>query len=285
MPNHATPPVPAAPRQRPAAAGVAGRWRLGAMALLAALLAAPHAANCAPKVTACIEPEPPPWAYWVRDRAGKPAGELTGISIELIRAAFDKLGMQVEFHGEYPWPRCVQMVASGQIDFAMDAYLDADRARTFSYSRPYRTLTPQVFFRKSSPVATTSLADLRQRKGCGQRGWSYQHYGLSSHELDLGVGLASMVRKLKAGRCDFFVEELETIYSARFNDMDLLADPGIARLPAPWAKAPQSHLMALKGSSASSLLPRLDAALTELIASGRAAAIWGRHAPGLQFSP
>ena len=50
-------------------------------------------------------------------------------------------------------------------------------------------------------------------------------------ELDLGVGLASMVRKLKAGRCDFFVEELETIYSARFNDMDLLArSQGVAAL-------------------------------------------------------
>lgn len=285
MPHRPAIPEPLANRSGRIAAGV-GAGRVGALVvLLAALAGIPAVARAAPTVTACIEPEPPPWAYWVRDRAGKPGSELTGVSVEIVRAAFEKLGVQVEIHGEYPWPRCVQMLASGQIDFAMDAYLDAERARRFSYSRPYRTLTPQVFFRKSDPVSGAAAADLKRRKGCGLRGWSYQHYGLNSHDLDLGAGLASMVRKLKVGRCDYFVEELETIYSARFNGEDLLADPDIGRSGVPWGKAPQSHLMALKGSAASALLPRLNVALTELITSGRAAAIWARHAPGLQFSP
>lgn len=258
---------------------------LYARRLVLLVLAAPLSSFAEPTMSLCIDPEPPPWAYWVRDSQGNRTTELTGISVDIVHAAFRKIGVGVVIHGNFPWARCMKMVASGQIDFAMDAYEDADRIKTFSFSRPYRTLTPYIFFRRADPVDVHNAQDLRLRHGCGLQGWSYAHYGLASGDLDLGVGMDTMVRKLKAKRCDYFVEEIETVYSAKFNGSDLLADPELGRTPAPWAKAPQCHLMTRKGSAAEALIPRINAALTDLIGSGKAAAIWQRYAPELPFSP
>lgn len=252
---------------------------------MALLCCAPWPALAAPSFTACIEPEPPPWAYWVRDQHGRRTNELTGYSVQLLKAVFERLGMSLTIHGEFPWSRCMQMVSTGQIDFAMDAYMDAERANVYVFSRPYRTLTPQVFFLRQSSRPPARLEDLQALKGCGQRGWSYEHYGLSSKNLDLGIGLDGMVRKLKAKRCDFFVEELETVYGARFTGADLLGDPAIGHVAAPWALAPKAHLIAKAGSKAATLMPAINAGLAEAIKSGRAAEFWARHAADLPFKP
>jgi ABC-type amino acid transport substrate-binding protein len=179
----------------------------------------------------------------------------------------------------------MMMVEYRQIDFAMDAYFDLERSKRFDYSMHYRTSTPQVFFRRENPITVADVSDLKKLKGCGLVGWSYVHYGLSKESLDMGVGLANMVAKLKARRCDFFLEELETIYSNKLVGDDYLTDPVIAHLPVPWAKAPTSHLMASKNSEASALIPAIDRALTGLIKSGTAAAIWKKHARELPFRP
>ncbi|NVO05191.1 MAG: transporter substrate-binding domain-containing protein [Rhodoferax sp.] len=233
----------------------------------------------------CADPDPPPWTYWKRDAEGRKGREFIGSSVDTLRAAFAAIGKTVEFHGEYPWARCLAMVEGGQIDFAMDAYYDTARARRFAYSSHYNTLTPQLFFRANKPLKVANVMDLKNYVGCGMIGASYVHYGLAAEDLDLGSGYDGLIKKLKAQRCDYFVEELEVIAGYQFIGTDYLADPEIRHGPVPGAKAPAKHLIAAKNSPGASLLPRLDAALAGLVKSGEAARIWKQHAGNLPYTP
>ena len=242
-------------------------------------------AQTAKPLTVCADPDPPPFTYWKRDANGQKRAEFTGSSVDTLRAVFAHLGRAVEFNGEYPWARCLLMVETGQIDFAMDAYYDADRAKRFAYTTHYNTLTPQVFFLASRPVRVKALADLKKYRGCGMIGASYAHYGLGPKELDLGVGYESLIKKLKAQRCDYFVEETEIFAGYRLAGTDYLSDPQIRHAPVPGATAPAKHLITAKDSEAAKLIPAINAALKSLTQSGEAAAFWKKHAGELPYKP
>ena len=229
-------------------------------------------------VSICADPDPPPWTYWVRDAQGKQTDVFVGATVDIVRAAFQRMGTKVEFAGQYPWARCLLMVESGSIDFAMDGYYDAERAKRFAYSAHYNTLTPQVFYRPDRPVVLKSLNDLKKYKGCGMNGASYQHYGLNATDLDLGIGYDRMIQKLQAKRCDYFVEELEVISGYRLSGKDYLGDSGIKHGPVPGAKAPAKHLLTAINGPNAKLIPRLDKAIAEVIKSGEAAKAWKKHA-------
>lgn len=231
-------------------------------------------------VSVCTDPDPPPWSYWQRDSQGHKTAELAGSSIEIVRAAFTHIGRTVEFHGEYPWARCLALVESGKMDFAMDAYFDTERAKRLAYSVGYNTLTPQVFYRAHAPVRIKVLADLKKYKGCGLVGASYLHYGLNPKDLDLGTGYAAMLSRLKHGRCDYFVEELEPIAGYKLLGTDYLADPDIRHEPVLGAKAPTKHLITSRKSDSARLLPALNAALEAMAKAGELERAWNRHAGG-----
>lgn len=254
--------------------------------LLCALAGSTFAQTPAGTVSVCADPDPPPWTYWVRDATGQKTTTYTGSSVETFRAAFRRLDRNVQFIGDLPWARCLAMVRAGQVDFAMDAYFDAERAKVFAYSRSYSTLTPQVFFRAEQPLAVAVVADLKRYRGCGMIGASYLHYGLQPSELDLGVNTyEAMIAKLKAGRCDYFVEELEVISGYKRLGRDFLSDGKLAWRPVTDAAAPAKHLIAARDSAAAALLPRLNEVLDAMQRSGELAAIWKRHAPDLAYKP
>ncbi|HTD03395.1 substrate-binding periplasmic protein [Undibacterium sp.] len=261
---------------------------LGFLCLLS-LTSVSHATAVPPvsseTVSVCVDAEPPPWAYWKRDANGNKTRALIGSSVETVQAAFARIGKAVQFDGDMPWKRCLLMVEGGKVDFAMDGYFDAERARRFDYSIHYNTLTPQVFFRAADPLAINHVSDLRQHRGCGVTGASYAHYGLLPDELDLGSGYDSLVRKLNARRCDYFVEELEIVSAYKMIGIDYLSDPSIRHAPVPGAKAPSKYLLTTKSGRGSKLLPQLNEALAALIKSGEAAAIWKRHSGSLPYLP
>ncbi|MBV8501380.1 MAG: transporter substrate-binding domain-containing protein [Paucibacter sp.] len=236
-------------------------------------------------ISVCIQPGPPPWAYWQDSASNATKRTLTGISVETVRAAFQQIGQSVDIRGDLPWARCMEMVEKGLIDFAMDAFFDSERAKRFDYSIHYRSATPQIFFRRADPVVIGHVSELKRYRGCGLHGWSYEHYGLSKNDLDIGFVFENMVKKLKAKRCDYFVDEIETVYNHKFIGDDYLADPELGHGPVPGAQVPTSHLMTAKGSPASRLLPALDKALAGLIKSGQAEAIWAQHTKELPFKP
>ncbi len=260
-----------------------------ALTLILALALLPTTAVAAPAdgvVKVCADPDPPPWTYWTRDASGKKTEAFTGASVDLVRTIFNRLGVRVDFTGNVPWVRCLKLVEAGEFDYAMDAYADPERAKRFAYSAHYNTLTPQVFFRQDKPLEIRSVTDLKRYQGCGMIGASYAHYGLKPDDLDLGVTTyEAMIRKLKAGRCDYFVEELEVISGYKYLGEDHLRDPALAHAAVPNARAPAKHLIAALGSPAAKLLPEFNKELAAIIKSGAAADIWRRHAPDLPYKP
>jgi len=240
----------------------------------------------AQSVSICADPDPPPWTYWMRDAQGKPTDVFVGASVDIVSAVFQRIGVKVDFRGQYPWARCLVMVERGEIDFAMDGYFDADRAKRFAYSEHYNTLTPQVFYRQERPVFANTLSDLKRFRGCGMVGASYEHYGLAPSDLDLGTGYEPMIQKLQAKRCDYFVEELEVIAGYRLRGKDYLADSGIKHGQVPWGKAPAKHLLTAVGGPNAKLIPKINKALADVIKSGEASKAWKKHAGNdLPYSP
>jgi polar amino acid transport system substrate-binding protein len=210
---------------------------------------------------------------------------LLGFSVDMIRAVFATIGKNVQFIDDLPWKRCMVEVASGNIDFAMDAYFDLDRAKIFDYSTHYNTLTPQIFFLKSKPVDFSRLENLKRFRGCGVLGTSYAHYGVRSQDLDLGINRETLVKKLQAGRCDYFLEELEDIASFKITGTDYLADPSMQHETVSWAVAPSKFLITAKNTKNARMLDQINLGIYGVIKSGQAEKFWQKTLIGLPYKP
>ena len=236
-------------------------------------------------VSICSEPgDGPPWLYWLKTPEAATPQKLAGFTIDMTHAAFARLGKTVTFRGDLPWARCLRMVAAGQIDFASGAYFSEERAKTYAYSQPYKTLTPQVFMRKASGVQIESVADLVRYRGCGMLGSSYSHYGLRAGDLDQGSNsYAAMIKKLKVGRCDYFVEELEVVAQLNGGRDHYLEDPELRHNDVAGATRPAMHLIAAKGSPAATLLPQFDDAFQKMQRGGEIPKLWKKNAGNLMY--
>lgn len=256
-----------------------------AITIMICLLAMQAGPSGAATVTACAEPSSgPPWLYAVRDAAGRPTGELAGFTPDIIRRAFARMGFEVELHGNMPLIRCMEMVASHRIDFAIGVYRDPERAKQFAYSTPYKVLTPQIFFSASHPITVRTVKDLKKYRGCGRHGWSYLHYGLKDGDLDKGTNsYQAMVMKLKSGRCDYFPEELEVMATQILGKDSFMNDPDLLHVAIAGAEAPGKHIVAAKDTEAARLLPRFNATLAAMIKSGEFNALWKKNAGDSAF--
>lgn len=237
------------------------------------------------ELTLCGDPDPPPSLYWVKDGAGRRTGEVAGYSVDLLRLVLAPLHQELRFVG-MPWVRCLREVELGHIDFAMGGYFDAERAKRFDFSRHYRSLTPQVFYRAHAGIEIRAKDDLKKYRGCGMAGNSYAHYGLAASALQISNrGYEGMVRMIERGRCDYFVEELELIRNFRFLGKDILALPELARAELADVAPPSAHLLTRKGGAAARLLPEINAGIDRLVTSGEAQRLWLRHGGALPFRP
>jgi ABC-type amino acid transport substrate-binding protein len=206
---------------------------------------------------------------------------LAGFTAEFARVLFARIGHLIEFR-DLPFSRCMQMVADGKIDFALGPYKDAERARIHSFSIPYRVMTPQVFQRTDSPLRISTIADLKLHLGCGMNGSSYAHYGLKPGDLDQGAtSYAGLILKLKAGRCDYFVEELQTILNTengRYrNDRELRHHEVVGAL------APGRHFATAKGGRGETLLPMINEKIKEMRQRGEIMQLWKQTEGDSQF--
>ena len=253
---------------------------MSGMALLLTL-SAPSARADDKTVTACADP--PAWTFMALDASGAMVRSNGFFSLELLEAAMARMGKTVRFL-QMPWARCMQEVGAGQVDFALGAYYSDERAKRFSYSVPYSKGTPQVFFMRSRPVRIEQKADLHHYRGCGLIGGSYGHYGLEAKDLDLGVNTyEKLVKKLRANRCDYFVEELEVMSGYKHMGTDYLADPELMHSAVPGVNAPAAHLIAGLNTRGSAMMSPLNIALLELLRSGQAAQLWRKHAGDIPF--
>lgn len=238
-------------------------------------------------VSVCVDPEPPPWTYWVRNSQGQRTDRIAGFTVDLLQRVFDRIGRPVQILGNLPWARCLKMVAAGEVDFVADAYLDDERARVYAYSMAYNTLTPQVWSRRDAPVSPRTRDDLRALRGCGMHGASYAHYGIDAAELDTGVSsYIKLIEKLRRGRCDYVLEELEVLAGFWQHHQDMLGKRAdLTSMRPSWASGPTKHLLTRRGGPAASLIGEIDRELRLAIRDGTAGKLWRQHAGELAYQP
>lgn len=224
-------------------------------------------------LTGCASETPP----FVLMKNGK--GE-RGFSVDLLRKIGERLGRSVEVR-DLPWARCLVYVRDGTIDIAVDAYDDIERRKTYHYTRPYHTLTPQIFFRRadSSRWLTPTVEQLKDRRGCGVHEYTYEHYDIDIKGLDRGApDDRSMLLKLKAARCDYAVEELEYIVGGRKFGKGWPDEDDLDSFRPSWARGPRVHfLVSRTRPDGDALLAALNDSIDVLEKDGSLERLRGRY--------
>jgi polar amino acid transport system substrate-binding protein len=234
------------------------------------VLAAPATAQPLASLSACAS-HTPPFVLFTQD---EPVG---GFSYALLQGLARQMGRQLHVH-KLPWARCLQEVKSGAIDLAIDAYDDAERRKVYGYSSSYHTLTPQIFYKTHALLdlkPIKGVQDLQRFKGCGVRDYTYAHYDLDAARLDRGAADdLRMLQKLRAGHCDYAVEELEYIVGARASVANWLDESGLKSQRPAWARGPQLHfLIGKERAGGEALLADIDLAIAGAEKSGQTAAL------------
>lgn len=226
---------------------------------LGLLVLLPLVAQAAPPpITVCIDDAFAPFEYAGHDAQRVPRGATATLVQQILNR--NKIAYRIAW---YPWARCLAYVKQGEIQLGMDTYYDQARARQVVFSDPYYTLTPQYFYsRRKFPhgLAIQAPADLKKYRGCGVRGYSYAHYGLTGRDLDNGaLDDIQLVDKLVYGHCDYFVEELEVIQGYALIGHPFLENRDLGHGPVPGAVPPQMHFILAKSSEVTNwLLPLLN---------------------------
>jgi len=244
----------------------------------------PAHADALREVTICTDSDPTPPEKIKLDAQGKKIIPVEGAAIDIIRAVFAHMGQKVEFIGDLPWKRCLHEVEMGDIDFALGVYYNEERAKIYDYSTHYNTLTPQLFYLASKPLQVTESKDLSNYKGCGIYGSSYVHFKIKSEDLSMGSDYSSLYRKLLANRCDYFAEELESVYESN-GGKEFLANPLIRHIAPDWAQRPSRHLVTAKNGQNSAMLVQINSALEFVIKSGQAEQIWKKTMGDIPYVP
>lgn len=208
----------------------------------------------------------------------------SGPRIDIVLEVFRQASIEVKLINDGPWKRCLHDVSLGYVDFAMGAYFDEERAKVFDFSDHYNTLTPSVFFLASKKLNITKVEDLEKLHGCGISGYSYSHYKIQPEKLDWTPDYGSVYRKLISGRCDFLLEELESVVDGE-NTKQFLHNPLIQHIPANWATAPSSYIITQKNGKSSAALKDFNRSLKIVIKSGRAAKLWKEGMGDLVYIP
>lgn len=222
----------------------------------------------APTVRLCVDDNFAPFEY----APPRAAHAVRGATISLIEHILKRNNITYRIEW-FPWTRCLAYVKQGAIQIGMDAYYDARRNQDIIYSEPYYTLTPQYYYSRSHFPAGLNirrLADLKRYRGCGVLGYSYTHYALRKEDLDLGaLDHASLIRKLKIGRCDYFVEELEVMRGYALTGPSYLSDPDLGHGPTPGATAPKLHFILSRSTPMlRKLLPAINRGIIQLRDNG-----------------
>lgn len=179
----------------------------------------------------------PPYTYFQRDADGKAGRQVVGYSVEVLQRILAPLGYTAEID-LLPWARCQREVERGETYvLALNASPSPEREQRFLLSRAYYQTTHAYFYsRRRHPqgLDIQHLGDLARYRVCGLRGYNYSAYGLQGEQLDVGANEPQqVVGKLRAGRCDLWLEKYEIVAGTRVVGTDLLANADLA-----WARVP-----------------------------------------------
>lgn len=226
-------------------------------------------------------PEWPPFTYF-RRVDGRPSTELTGFSVDVVSAIFEraKRPFRVEL---LPWRRCLTEVAQGSTyQVALEASSNPEREATYWLSRPFYRTTGHYFYSRQrfpSGPEIAKAADLNRYRICGLLGFNYAMFGLDNQRVEQANGdHAALIRRLQSGRCDLFVEQIEVMVGYRILGQDLLADPDLGHQAVPGLPSTPFHmLVSRKIPQAQELLHLINTGLADLEARHELDRLWSKH--------
>jgi polar amino acid transport system substrate-binding protein len=223
----------------------------------------------------------PPFTY-VASRDSSGAIEVKGYSVDVITAILHKAGIPFRID-LLPWKRCLNEVSRGEnYQVALEASFTQERARTYWLSRPFYKINSHVFYSRRSfpqPPTVRGTADLANFRICGLRAYNYETYGLNASQVDQTSGNhAVLVKRLKLGRCDLFIEKIEVLVGSKLTGQDLLADPDLGHLPLPGFPPSEFHmLVSRKAPQGAELLQILNAGIAEMESNHQLERLWAKH--------
>lgn len=230
-----------------------------------------------------------PYTYFVRDKAGLPEGQVTGAMADLLPELARLVGLPFSLE-LVPWNRCLNDVAyydseKGGYEALVNGTLNGDRLKHYYATTPVYRTHLGFFYRTETPSRRKiyRTRDLNRGRICGVLGYNYSWYyraGLA-HNVDLGARDPKMaLEKLAAGRCDYFISNIEVIMAAK--ELGLITIPPnirgkvLADLP-----SPTFHILISKRSPrAFELVTKLNQALLTLEHEGVTEEIFKQYLPG-----
>ncbi|GGY11240.1 substrate-binding periplasmic protein [Paludibacterium paludis] len=139
--------------------------------------------------------------------SGLDNGRPAGFSVEVIRAAYDAVGLDVEFV-PYPYARCLSLTMSGALPGCFDIIRNQERESAFLWpSRPLFRARIGIFVRKNYPAPVVRPEELSGRSVAVTHGYEYGDAIDRNATIRKVEGLRdeSGFRMLKAGRVDYML--------------------------------------------------------------------------------
>ncbi|MDE1463921.1 substrate-binding periplasmic protein [Spartinivicinus poritis] len=234
-------------------------------------------------------PEYAPYVYWERV-AGKPTKtKIIGATTEFLQEIFRIVGLKYT-QELIPWKRCLHEVANyGELkkyEMFTDGSYSEKRAKKYYISTPIYKLHEGLWYSKNKFPDTLPVIipkDLNRFRLCGLAGNNYDwllELGVTKR-LDTGtIDLPSILKKLSAGRCDFYFNSLEPTYGGELVGKYTIPKD-IVGVPFPGKRELTMHLFIAKSSSrAYELYTKINQAILLLQYQGIADQIYKKYTPG-----
>lgn len=151
------------------------------------------------KITAAADPWPP---------FIDPNNKTQGLSLEIVRAAFETQGIKVDM-SIIPWARAEESVKDGSIDILPNMWFTKEREKSFLYGEPYATNEVKFIKRKGDNFEYNGINSLSGKKVGTVIGYGYGDDFLSASSFSKDPASDSMtnIKKLVANRIDLTLED------------------------------------------------------------------------------
>ncbi|MFE5473205.1 transporter substrate-binding domain-containing protein [Bacillus safensis] len=162
--------------------------------------------------------------------------QLTGYEVEVVKEAFKRLDVKVEFK-EMGYDGMLSAINSGQVDAAAnDIDITDDRKDKFAFSTPYKYSYGTAIVRKDDLSGIKTLKDLKGKKAAGAATTIYmdvaRKYGAKEVIYDNATN-EQYLKDVANGRTDVILNDyyLQTLALAAFPKLNITIHPDLKYMP------------------------------------------------------